>query len=195
MIKESCKTCSVGVPPGQGLGTTSISNKTTCSFFTSKNYIFYIALQYLMSYYIYYRFSPYIATELPIYQLHFLLLKLQYFFLLHFTVEIPYICKNDHRLQLKPSLTNWRLDKALAGFAWPVKHLSFSTSKIVATIITLLLCKYTHSKLSTHTNYIKLLYLMSKWGKIATAHPYYTLTLIHDTIRSSLCVIISWVGG
>lgn len=102
--------------------------------------------------------------------------------MLHFTVEIPYICKNDHRLQLNSSLTNWHLDKALAGFAWPVKHLSFSTSTIVATIITLLLCKYTHTKLSTHTNYIKLFYLMSKWGKIATAHPYYKLTLIHDQI-------------
>lgn len=102
-------------------------------FFYSKNYIFYIALQYLMSYYIYYRFSPYIATELSIYQLHFTVTFVQFltkhlhlntytFFLhlkkvlLHFTVEIPYICKNDHSLQLKPSLTNWHLDKVLA--AW-----------------------------------------------------------------------------
>ncbi len=78
MIKDSCKTCSVGVPPGPGLGTTAISNKINCSFFNSKNYKFYIALEYLMSYYIYYRFSPYIATELPIYQLHFTVTFVQF---------------------------------------------------------------------------------------------------------------------
>ncbi len=70
--------CSVGVPPGPGLGTTAISNKINCSFFNSKNYIFYIALEYLMSYYIYYRFSLYIATELPIYQLHFTVTFVQF---------------------------------------------------------------------------------------------------------------------